>query len=308
MSDTADTGVKSLGIEISTSGIRAVVIDAEGRIIAAASSQLDDPASAIGQAAELIRQIGGEHGPFERVGVAVPGLVDRKSGLVAHSESLPQLTTGNLAAQLSEAAGTAIVLENDANAAAYGEYKCGAGRGAKDMFYATLGVGVGGAFIFDGDIWHGEAGFAGEFGYVPINSDGMQLEDVASDTNIVRRTKSRFRQDSTSSLGKLRAEDLTLDDIMRAARSEDDFAQMMLGRTGTYVGMAIASVINLLNIERIVIGGRVVEKKGPVMSAIKARASELSFAPSYNSTQILAGELGEDAAAIGAAFVAIESH
>lgn len=171
------------------------------------------------------------------------------------------------------------------------------------MFYATLGEGVGGAFIFNGEIWHGASGFAGEFGYVPINSEGMRLEDVASTANILRRTRSRFQQDSTSSLGKLNEEDLRLEDIIAAAQNEDDFAQMMLERTGMYVGTAIASVINLLNIERIVVGGAIMLAKHAVLDALIGRAKELAFAPSFESTKIVEGELGVNAAAIGAAYI-----
>jgi glucokinase len=149
----------------------------------------------------------------------------------------------------------------------------------------------------------GASGFAGEFGYVSINSAGMRLEEVASSANIVRRTRSRFHQDSTSSLNKLAEESITLQDIISAAEREDDFAQMMLERTGRYVGTALAGVINLLNIEKIVVGGEITQAKHLVLDAIKDRARELSFAPAFQSTTIVEGELGENAAAIGAAFV-----
>jgi predicted NBD/HSP70 family sugar kinase len=153
-------------------------------------------------------------------------------------------------------------------------------------------------------LWHGASGFAGEFGYVPINSEGMRLEEVASAENIIRRTRARFHTDNTSSLNKMREESITLSDIISAAGSNDDFAQMMLQRTGVYVGTAIASVINLLNVERIVIGGDIMEAKHIVLDAIKSRARELSFEPSFNSTKIVGGELGAYAAAAGAALLA----
>ena len=143
----------------------------------------------------------------------------------------------------------------------------------------------------------------GEFGYVPINSEGMRLEEVASTDNIIRRTRSRFHQDSTSSLNKLAEEDITLEAIIVAANKDDDFAQMMLERTGVYVGSAIATVINLLNLERIVVGGEIMEAKHLVLDAIKERAGELSFAPSFNAARIVAGELGPFAAAAGAALL-----
>jgi glucokinase len=132
----------------------------------------------------------------------------------------------------------------------------------------------------------------------------MRLEDVASTASIVRRTRIRFHQDSTSSLNKLDEQKIRISDIVSAAARGDDFAQLMLQRTGVYVGTAIASVINLLNIERIVVGGEIMEAAEVVLDAIIRRARELSFAPSFNSTKIVAGELHENAAAVGAALLA----
>jgi glucokinase len=174
------------------------------------------------------------------------------------------------------------------------------------MFYATIGTGIGGAFIFSGKIWRGISGFAGEFGYVAVNSDGMRLEDVASADSIARRTRNRFHQDRTSSLNSLREDQISLADIIDAARRNDDFAQMMLRRTGVYVGTAIADVINLLNIEKIVIGGEIMHAEHLVLDAIVQRARELSFAPSFENARIAGGQLGENAAAVGAALLASE--
>ncbi len=292
-----------VGIEISNSALNAVVIGDGGEVQKAVSVAVDGSGNVVEELADIFRGLTGEFGSVKNLGIAIPGLVDRASGRVAYSAIVPQQSDVDLAKLIKAATGTDVVIENDANAAAYGEFCCGAGQGATDMFYATLGEGVGGAFIFNGEIWHGASGFAGEFGYVPINSEGMRLEDVASTANILRRTRSRFQQDSTSSLGKLNEEDLRLEDIIAAAQNEDDFAQMMLERTGMYVGTAIASVINLLNIERIVVGGAIMLAKHAVLDALIGRAKELAFAPSFESTKIVEGELGVNAAAIGAAYI-----
>ena len=98
-------------------------------------------------------------------------------------------------------------------------------------------------------------------------------------------------------------ESITLSDIIAAAANNDDFSQMMLQRTGAYVGGAVANVINLLNIERVVVGGEIVKAKHLVLEAIVARARELSFRPSFESTTIFEGALGDNAAAVGAALL-----
>jgi glucokinase len=255
------------------------------------------------QLIEFVLGLKSKFGDFQRIGIAIPGLIDSKTGRVAYSADIPEHSAIDLSGEVLSATGVSSVIENDANAAAYGEFKLGAGRDSSDMFYATLGDGVGGALILDGKIWRGASGFAGEFGYIAVNSDGMRLEDVASAANIVRRTRSRFHQDSTSVLNRLDEYDIRIADIVKAAENRDDFAQMMLQRTGVYVGTAIASVINLLNIETIVVGGDVMEARDVVLDAIIRRARELSFAPSFRSTRIVSGTLGPSAAAVGAAII-----
>lgn len=290
------------GLEISPNRMIAVGLDRGNRIVdkfeTARAGRAEASELLAEFAAEVVRRFG-----VSRVGVAVPGLVSRETGSVAFSASMPENIAVDFAASI-RSAGVEAFVENDANAAAYAEFVAGAGRGSRNMFYATIGEGVGGAFILDGKIWRGSAGYAGEFGYVAINSDGMRLEDVASSANIVRRTRSRFNRDSTSSLGRLSEEQIGLHEIVAAAEDGDDFAKLMLERTGMYIGTAIASVINLMNIERIVVGGEIMHARHFVIDAIVNRARELSFTPSFEKTQIVAGELDDTAAAIGAALLA----
>src|SRR4051794_25377861 len=255
MAASADPSSPRVGVEICSTTLSGVVLDPSNNVQLARKAVLKPDVALAEQLRQLMDALGVGSATSSTIGVAVPGLVDREKHRITYSANLPENASGDLVTDLRSAAGVDIYIENDANAAAYGEYKLGAGRGSKHMFYATLGEGVGGAFIFNGELWRGAAGFAGEFGYVPINSEGIKLEEVASAANVVRRTKERFYQDSTSSLNSLRNQAITLDAIIDAAQKNDDFAQLMLHRTGSYVGTAIASVINLLNIEKIVVGG-----------------------------------------------------
>lgn len=307
MSEPSGAANGRLGIEISAAALNAAVVDERDSVLETYSVPITDRANVVAQIADLVAGMSARHGAFAGAGVAVPGLVDRASGRVAYSANIPEHTDIDLAREVSAAIGVTVLVENDANAAAYGEYRAGAGRGSQNMFYATLGEGVGGAFIFNGEIWRGASGYAGEFGYVTINSEGMRLEEVASAESILRRTRSRFHQDSTSSLNKLGEEGIRLTDIVAAAKREDDFAQMMLARTGSSVGVAMASVINLLNIEKIVVGGAIMEAKQIVLDAIIERAKEFAFKPAFDSTSIVEGELGSSAAAIGVAYLSRRS-
>lgn len=293
-----------VGIEVSSGAFNAIRIDANGTVLEAVQMPFDRTGETLAQLLSAVNKLKKSFPGIEKIGIAVPGLIRRETSRVAVSAHIPDHSGLDLAGEVYAATGLETLIENDANAAAYGELKAGAGRGSDNLFYVTLGGGVGGAFIIDGNIWRGASGFAGEFGYVPINSEGMRLEEVASSGNIVRRTVNRYKQDSTSSLSRLDENQIGIADIVAAAEDEDDFAQMMLARTGTYVGMAVASVINLLNIEKIVIGGEIMQAKHLVLDSVIARAKELAFAPSFENTEIVAGELGYNASAIGAALLA----
>ena len=293
-----------VGVEASVSSLRAVCLDPAGAIIATETAGFESSENTLPQISSFVSSLKSKFRSFDRLGVAVPGLIRTASGRVAYSAHIPEHALLDLGEEIENGTGIKTVVENDANAAAYGELKLGAGRGSSNLFYATLGVGVGGALILDNRIWRGVSGFAGEFGYVAVNSDGMRLEDVASAANIVRRTRTRFNRDSTSSLNKLDEEQISIHKIVEAAENGDDFASLMLERTGSYVGTAIATVINLLNIEKVVIGGEIMHAGHLVLDAVIRRARELSFGPSFENAEIVEGELGADAAAIGAALIA----
>ncbi|MBA2379855.1 MAG: ROK family protein [Blastocatellia bacterium] len=296
----------NVGIELSTDSLCCVMLDGSRNVAERSYVRLRKDDNPLTQVIEVVESTQEKHGPFATLGLAMPGLIDRGTNRVIHSTYFPEQTNGNLTQTIASAAGVEVLLENDANAAAYGEFRMGVGRGCENMFYAMLQEGIGGAFIINGQLWRGAGGFAGEFGSVAVDSEGTRLEDVASSANIVRRTRERVNRDSTSMLGRREKEDLRVQDIIEAAKSEDDFAIMMLERTGAYVGTAIATVINLLNPERIVIGGDIAEAGDLVMESLINKARSLSFTRSFEHTKIAAGELGKAAAAIGVALLASE--
>src|SRR5207247_1060217 len=146
----------------------------------------------------------GELGSIKLVWLAIPGLVNRETDRVLISTGLPSMVRDDLHPELMKATGLRVELENDANAAAYGEYKAGAGREGRDLFYIGIGDAIGGALILDGKLWIGASGCAGEVGHITINTDGIEcecgntgcLETIASGPNIVRRASERLERDS----------------------------------------------------------------------------------------------------------------
>jgi glucokinase len=265
------------------------------------------------QVSGVVTDLRGSAGNIGAVGIAVPGLVNRQSDQVIASKDVPSTVREDLHAKVMEATGLRVELENDANAAAYGEYKIGAGRGSRNLFYITIGDGIGGAIILDGKLWTGASGFAGEVGHITIDTEGSEcqcgntgcLETVASAPNIVRRANERLFRDSTSSLSKLAMnKNFTAQDMAREAREGDDFSLMMIERTGKYIGTGVASVINLLNIERIVLGGGVMQAGDLILNPIIQEAKRRAFQPCFETTQIQVAALGSDAATIGVAMLA----
>ena len=301
MSETIGQMKRLLGVEVSSTKLHAVCLDTSTNTGDYDSQEFNKEVDVLPQLFEFIKEQQSKFRQFNKVGIAVSGLINRKTNRVVLSMRNPEHTEIDLADEVKKTTGLEVFLENDANSAAYGEFILGAGRESRDIFYATLGEGVGGAIIFDGKLWRGNSGFAGEFGHIMIDTEGTKLEDVAAEAGIIRRVKNRLHQDYTSSL--VNFEEIRVSDLVNEANNGDDFAAMMLERTGNFVGIGIANVINLLNIEKIVIGGGVMQAEGLILNRIIESAKNLSFEPCFSATQIVSGELGDKAASIGVALL-----
>jgi glucokinase len=304
MQETSGRAEKLVGIQVGSAGTTTVALGLDGEVEDSFCFEVREGEGPVSQIGRAISEAHERFGDDFRLGIALPGLLNKSTGRVAFSALIPEHAEIDLSSELKHYTELPITFENDANSEAYGELILGAGRGSTDIFYVTLGAGVGGALILGGELWRGASGFAGEFGYVSVNSEGMKLEDVASSANIIRRTKSWFHQDPTSSLNSVGEENITIADVVRAAEDDDDFAALMLQRTGMYVGAALAGVINLLNIEKIIVGGEIMQAKHLVLDGILQRAKEFSFSPSFETVRIVEGELGGLAGAIGVALIA----
>ena len=302
-----------IGINVSGTQARAALVDADGSLVESrvgrSRSQTAD--SAVGGdgrgAADRGRPQLQRSASRFRV-----WLIDKPIAWSRHA-IFRQLSSAIFMANLTRATGLRVELENDANAAAYGEFKVGAGRGARNLFYMMIGNGIGGAIILDGKLWTGASGFAGEVGHITIDTEGLEcvcgntgcLETVASAPSIVRRARERLNRDSTSSLSRLALnKSFTAEDVAHQANEGDDFALMMIERTGKYIGTGVASVINLLNIERIVLGGGVMDAGTLILNPIIQEVKRRAFQPCFEATEIVAAKLGLDGAPIGAALLA----
>ena len=305
-----------IGINVSGASLRAALVDEQGRVIERREAEVSSD-NIVPQLATIAGDLRPALGTVAAIGIAIPGLVNRHTDRVIDSRGLPSTMVDDLHGGLTRATGLRVEVENDANAAAYGEFKVGAGRGSRNLFYITIGNGIGGAIILDGKLWTGASGFAGEVGHITIDTEGLEcvcgntgcLETLASAPSIVRRARERLNRDSTSSLSRLALnKNFTADDLAHEAREGDDFAAMMIERTGKYIGTGVASVINLLNIERIVLGGGVMDAGPLILNPIIHEVKRRAFQPCFEATQIVIAELGRDAAPIGAAMLARDAE
>jgi glucokinase len=303
----------SVGLHLSARKLRAALVDSSGQILERRETEIS-PENTITEAAQIAHDLmKRSEDSVSALGFAIPGLVNRHTDVVIVSPDLPSTLREGLHSELEKATGLRVEIENDANAAAYGEFKVGAGKGSRDIFYMMIGNGIGGAIILDGKLWTGSSGFAGEVGHITIDTEGLEcvcgntgcLETVASAPSIVRRARERLHRDSTSSLSRLGlTKDFTADDVAHEANEGDDFAMMMIERTGKYIGTGVASVINLLNIEKIILGGGVMDAGQLILNPIIQEAKRRAFQPCFEATEIVAAALGRDAIAIGAAMLA----
>jgi glucokinase len=301
-----------IGIDLAGPLMRAAIVSNDGQVLERREASIESD-RLVEQVAQVVSDLRKIKSSIATVGIAIPGLVNRQIDRVIVSRDLPSTVREDLHSEFMKTTGLRVELENDANAAAYGEYKVGAGRGSRDMFYITIGEGIGGAIILDGKLWTGASGFAGEVGHITIDTEGIEcecgntgcLETVASAPSIVRRANDRLHRDGTSSLSKLAVnKDFTADDVAHEANNGDDFSLMMIERTGKYIGTGVASVINLLNIERIVLGGGVMDAGDLILNPIVQEAKRRAFQPCFEATEIVAAALGADGASIGAALLA----
>ena len=245
------------------------------------------------------------------VSLVVPGTVNVEEGSVVTAPNLPCLDGFRLAAALTEQLDLPAILENDANAAAVGEMWQGAAVGCKTIICLTLGTGVGGGIILDGELWRGMDGAAAEIGHMCVDPFGGVactcgsrgcLEVFASATAIVRMTREASPRYPDSVLqGR---DDQTAEMIFDAGQQGDELALEIFRRMGVYLGIGVANLINILNPEMIVIGGGVVNGWDLFEKHMHQQVEERAFP--LLRVKIERAKCGDDAGLLGAARLAFK--
>lgn len=251
------------------------------------------------------------------VGISSPGPCDPKRGVVTDAPNLPGFHDIPISRLVTEALGLPVRLENDANAACYGEYRFGAGRGLRHIVYVTLGTGIGGGIIIDGKIYEGASGAAGEVGHIVVDHDGPPcncggrgcVETLAAGPAIAREAAVAIAAGRSPMLAKLAGSGQPTAELVHAAALEgDETSREIIGRAGYFLGVGLIGVLNVLNPEVLILGGGLLGLGdlylGPAISTAKSDAFEQIMA----DVTITTAALGERSGALGAAALVMENQ
>jgi len=307
-----------IGIDLGGTNIKAGMVTTKPKIIVKISmpTEADEgPEHVIDricEAAENVRKRSGlSRELIGGIGVGSPGTLDIASGTVLYPPNLPGWRNVPLVEHVESKTGIQTVLENDANAAAFGEHWAGAGRGAESMVMFTLGTGIGGGIIVDGRLVHGNNDCAAELGHMVIEVDGREcacgnrgcLERYASANAVAARFAEAVNSGEDSVLaGKVAAgEKVDSKMIYQAALEGDELANKIYWETGTYLGIGVVNLLHTLNPARVVLGGGLIGAGELLMRPVRETVEKRALPDAQRNCVICCATLGEDAGLIGAA-------
>lgn len=310
-----------LGIDLGGTNIVAGVVDDNYNIVATSKVKTNLPRPAeeviddMVKAANIaIESAGLKVSDIDSMGVGSPGAIDPVHGVVCYANNLG-FNNVPMAKMLKERMGVDFYIENDANAAAYGEYIAGAGRGTNDFIAITLGTGVGGGVIIDGKIYSGSNYAGAELGHTVIAMGGEMCscgrqgcwEAYASATALIRQTKQAMIKYPKSVMWELCGGDINKVDgrtAFDAMRKGDVAGKMVVDKYVEYIAVGVSNNINIFQPDVLCIGGGISKEGDNLIKPIKAFLEGENYARNIEkNTEVKVAELGNDAGIIGAAYL-----
>lgn len=294
--------MNAIGVDIGGTKIAAAVVTPEGKILNEVRypTQAVPPNRLIETIARAITEV---KDGFEVGGacVAVPGLILASENKVIFAPNLHEIENIRLDEEIGRRTGLRVMVENDANVAAWGEFRFGAGRGLKHMVFITLGTGVGGGIITHGVLLRGAQGAGGELGHVTIDPTGPRcgcgnygcLEALASGTAIQRRARELANERPNSALGRQAIERQVLgEDVTRLAQEGDEVSISVLEETGRWLGIGLAGFVNTFNPEVITVGGGASQAGELLLESARKEVQLRARSPSRDLVEIKEATLG----------------
>jgi glucokinase len=310
------------GIDLGGTKIEAIVVDAESKVLGSARHPTPTSGGPPDVASEMVKAMqeaceaaGVKSAELDGVGVGSPGSIDHATGAVAHALNLPNwLDSYELGTTLSNGLGTPVFVGNDVQVATEGEFRLGAGRPYTSLLGVFWGTGVGGGVILDGKEWLGRGG-AGEIGHMVVKLDGRLcpcgrrgcMEAYAGRAAMEARARKRQEEGEKTDLFKLMEKHdrtrLTSGIWARAIEQGDKLAIELIAEAIAAIGAAVASAINLLDVEAVVIGGGLGVRFGEPYAERIARAMHPHLFKDETPPDVHVAELGDTGGAIGAALL-----
>jgi glucokinase len=311
-----------VGIDLGGTNVRLALVNFQGEILSRwerATASMPDQVTLVSTLAAdlaLAEETGrAQDLEIKGVGIGVPGRIQPAEGMVVFSPNVPVLNECPLLDLLALEVNHPLFLENDANLFALGEHWLGAGVGHQHMLGITLGTGVGGGLILNGQVWSGTEGTAGEIGHMTVDPEGRKchcgnrgcLETMAAASWTVVWVKEQLAQGASSWLRELYETDpeaIGGETLVVAAQQADPLARRAFDRVGRSLGQAIAGVVHLLGISRVVIGGRFARAWGVFQYSLEEELHRRLTLFPPEAVSVCPAKLGDDAGLVGAARLA----
>ncbi len=269
------------------------------------------PAALIGEMAARVARLRQTHPDICAIGVGVPGLVDFDHGFVHELTNVPGWKHVPLKAILGEKTGLPVLVENDANAMVYAEFRYGAARGLKNVVGLTIGTGIGGGLVLDGKMYRGSGFAAGEIGQMSVHFDGKPghygnlgaLEKYTGNQQIAEHAVQRYAEAGIEK----QASDCTPKKIAEAAQAGDDIARQVWAEVADWLGTALASIAWLLNPDAFVIGGGVAQAGDLIFTPLKNKVRSMLSTVVWERLLIAPARFSNEAGIIGNAALAADA-
>ena len=310
-----------VGIDLGGTNIVAGVVDENYNIISKASTKTNCPRpekeiadDMAKMALQAVKNANLEISDIEWIGIGTPGIANSATGIIERANNLGFVNTP-MVKYIKETIDKPVFIENDANAAAYGEFVAGAAKEARNAICVTLGTGVGAGIIIDGKIYSGSNYAGAEIGHTVIEVDGAEcscgrkgcFEAYSSATGLIRMSKEAIEKNPDSIMNKMAQEKggkVTARTSFDAMRAGDKSAKEVVDKYIKYLAAGITNTINIFQPDILCIGGGVCNEGDPLLLPVKALVENEDFAKnSEKRTEIVIAKLGNDAGIIGAAFL-----
>lgn len=311
-----------IGIDVGGTNVKLALVSPEGKIIYSnsipthAEMGYEYTVSNIKEAIHvLLKETGSSSSDIEGIGFGFPGQVDYKSGIVRLAPNIPGWVDVPIAKLIEDEFNIPTRVDNDVRCAALGELNFGAGQGCENLICITVGTGIGSGLIVNGKLVRGASNAAGEIGHIKLQmkdgpicgcGDTGCLEAFASGPAIVAMAENYIAGGKSTKYRELANPDITPYIVYEAAKAGDPVAKRIFTIMGEYIGIGLSSVINLLNPEKVIIGGGVAASGEFLMGSIKETVKKRAMKIAGETVEIVPAQLGNTAGVIGASLL-IES-